>query len=87
MQEGDECDDEDFEDDMELMDEEEEDYDCYHEVHAIPLLDPVLDQQVRSPSAMRSVKLSTCVCTSWCCGAWPKHVMTCAHFHMPWPRR
>jgi hypothetical protein len=31
------------EDDLDDMDDEPE---CYHELHAIPLLDPVLDQQV-----------------------------------------
>ena len=25
---------------------EDEDMECYHEIHAIPLLDPVLDKQV-----------------------------------------
>jgi hypothetical protein len=35
---------------MDFYDEDDDSYDdaqeCYHEIHAIPLLDPVLDKQV-----------------------------------------
>lgn len=32
--------------DDEEEEEEDADVECYHEIHAIPLLDPVLDKQV-----------------------------------------
>jgi hypothetical protein len=33
--------------DEEEEEEMDDDVECYHEIHAIPLLDPVLDKQVR----------------------------------------